>query len=264
MSDERDPESILKTRLASGEIDADEYRALLALLREDNPSNRDLAVGLSAPSGRMLVEVDDIHLYEVSIAIAGQVFPITDVTSVSGKSSSHSINFIPIDKTSYVGFTLASGKFFSLSEDKVLFAPARHKAIRILHATLKQLTFTSRLTRVATLLRQQRRLNIFYPFFGGGEPVFLTVDGHIETPTRKINLKQANGEGLFGVGVESRSLGYSRSYNTEEVAIAQNKGLMGFIPRGALRFTANMYDTDVVNALLQWMAKPGNKLEQAN
>ena len=260
MNDERNPVTTLKTRLAAGEISADEYRELLGMLRDDEPSDRGSVANPLTQREKLLIEVDSIRLYENSIVIEGQIWPITDVVSVSGMSSSQSVNFIPMDKRSYVGFTLASGKFFSLSEDRTLFAPTRHKAIRALHATLKQLTFKSRLSRIATLLRQEGRLEIFHPYSGKGESVFLTVDGQIETATRKFDLKQAYNEGLFGVGVESRSLGYSRSYDTDEVAISQKKGLMEFILLDALRFTANKYDTDVINALLQWMAMPENKL----
>ena len=260
MNNERDPVSILKTRLASGEIDAHQYRELAGLLRDGGPSQEASLTNSSAPSERLLVEADKIRLFEKTIAIEGQCFPITEIVSVSGMSSSHSVNFIPMDKRSFVAFTLASGKSFSLSEDRTLLAPARHKAIRTLHATLKQLTFQSRLNRIASLLRQQGRLEIFRPFSGKGEAVFVTAGGQIEAGTRRIDLKRAKKEGLFGVGVESRSLGYSRSYDTEEVVVAENKGTLGFIPRNALRFKANKYDTDVVNALLQWMTEPGNNV----
>lgn len=259
MNDQRDPVFILKRRLASGEIDAAEYGQLLGLLRDAEPAKANVVANTPTSNEKLLVEVDNIRLYEKSIVIEGQSIPITDVVSVSGMSSSQSVNFIPMDKRSYVGFTLASGKFHSLSEDRTLFAPARHQGIRTLHAMLKQITFQSRLTRIATLLRQQGRLEIFHPFSGKGEPIFLTATGQIETATRKIDLKQAKKEGSFGVGVESRSLGYSRGYDTEEVVVAEGKGTMGFIPRSALRFKANKYDTDVVNALLQWMSEPDNK-----
>ena len=259
MNELRDPVSILKTRLASGEIDADEYRQLLELLRDSGPTKAEVVPNPPVSNGKLLIEVDNIRLFEKMIVIDGHATPITEVVSVSGMSSSQSINFIPMDKRSYVWFTLASGKVFSLSEDKTLFAPARHRAIRILYSTLKQLTFHGRLNRIATLLRQQGRLEIFHPYSGKDEAIFLTATGQIETASRTIDLKQAKKDGVFGVGVESRSLGYSRSYDTEEVVVGERKGLMGFIPGSALRFKANKYDTDVVNALLQWMSEPGNK-----
>ncbi len=260
MSDQRDPVTILKARLASGEIDADEYRQLLELLQDAEPSKAEMGSNPRVPHGRLLVEVDNIQLFERTIVIEGEVTPITEVVSVSGMSSSQSINFIPMDKRSYVGFTLASGKFFSLSEDRTLFAPARHNAIRLLHSALKQLTFHSRLTRIATLLRQEGRLEIFHPYSEKAEAIFLTNTGQIETASKTIDLKQAKKDGVFGVGVESRSLGYSRGHDTEEVVVGEKKGPMGFIPGTALRFKANKYDTDVVNALLQWMSEPSNKL----
>lgn len=260
MNDHRDPLSILKTRLVSGEIDADEYRQLLGLISEADPSKADAVARTIKSNEKLLAEVDSIRLYESNIVIEGKSIPITEVVSVSGMSSSQSVNFIPMDKRSYVGLTLASGKFISLSEDRTLFAPARHTAIRTLHAVLKQITFQSRLTRITTLLKQQGRIEIFHPFSGQGEPIFLTLSGEIETASRKIDLKQARTEGTFGVGVESRSLGYSRTYDIEEVVVAEGKGTMGFIPQNALRFKANKYDTDVVNALLQWMAEPSNKI----
>lgn len=260
MNDERHPLSILKTRLASGEIDADEYRQLLGLLIDAEPAKANVVTNTSLSSERVLIEVDNIRLYEKCIVIEGQLIPITEVVSVSGMSSSQSVNFIPMDKRSYVGFTLASGKFYSLSEDRTLFAPARHQAIRTFHAILKQVTFQSRLTRIATLLRQQGRIELFHPFAGNDESIYLTVTGKIESDTREIDLKRAKREGTFGVGIESRSLGYSRSYDREEIVVAEGKGTMGLIPRDALRFKANKYDTDVVNALLQWMAESDNKL----
>lgn len=248
-------------RLAAGEISVEKYRELLAIL-EDRESPESSAHASPPPTlnGKLLARVDDISLYENSIVVEGQTLPITDIISVSGMTSSQSVNFIPMDKRSYVGFTLASGKHVSLSEDRTLFAPARHNAIRTLYATLKQLTFQSRLNRIATLLRRQGQLEIYSPFSGEGEAILLTSKGMLMTETRTIDLKQAKKDGVFGIGVESRSLGYSRSYDTEEVVAAENKGTLGFIPRNSLRFKANRYDTDVVNALLQWIAEPGNSL----
>lgn len=262
MTSDRDPESVLKMRLAAGEIDVEKYRELLGILRDRQSAEGSThASPSSSLNGKMLVQADNILLYENSIVVEGQTLPIAEIVSVSGMSSSQSVNFIPMDKRSYVGFTLASGKHVSLSEDRTLFAPARHKAIRALHATLKQLTFQSRLNRIATLLRQQGQIEIYSPFSGEGEAIHLTSRGMLMTKTRTIDLKQAKKDGVFGVGVESRSLGYSRSYDTEEVVVAEGKGTLGFIPRSSLRFKANRYDTDIVNALLQWIAVPGNSFE---
>ena len=88
MNELRDPVSILKTRLASGEIDADEYRQLLELLRDSGPTKAEVVPNPPVSNGKLLIEVDNIRLFEKMIVIDGHATPITEVVSVSGMSSS--------------------------------------------------------------------------------------------------------------------------------------------------------------------------------
>lgn len=259
MASPPDPIDTLKGRLAAGELSVDEYHTLFAIIQEGD-ANSTLATSDDLTKGKLLAEVDNVRLFEHSIVADGVASPLADVVSVSGTSSSTSINFIPMDKRSSVGFTLLSGKSYWITEDRALFGSARHAAIRAFFSALRQATFSARFANLVQRLVREGRLEIFRSYTGEGEPVFLSRDGALQSGTRVIDLKTANAAGTFAIGVEQRSLGQSRAYNTEEVVVSEKRGTLGLLPFGALRFTPNVHNTDVVNALLSWLAKPDNKL----
>lgn len=264
MPSDKDALEILKTRLAAGEISIAEYRELAAIVGAKGPSEP-LPSSLPSPRGKLLAQIDDLQLHETGICVKGKWHPLADVTSVSGSSSSLSINFIPMSKTSSAYFSLATGEHISLDEDRVLLGGTRHKAIRNFYSCLQRLTLQSRLNRLATKLVSEARLQIFQPpTTVRTSPVFLTSDGRVQSGTRNIDLKAAKRTGTFGVGTEARSLSRSsHEYNTAEVVISEEKGLFGYIPLNAIRFTPNVHDSDIVHSLLIWLAAEGNYLVRA-
>lgn len=247
---------ILKSRLAAGEIGLDEYRALLAVISTAAEGGLPTTESL----GAVLAEVDDVKLYQSALSSGGKIFGLDSVKSVAGGSSSSSINYIPMDKSTWLTIRFISRDMISLREQRTYFAGGRHKAIATLYGLVRRATFQSRLNNLAAKLVREKRIEIYHPYTGKDEAVFLTSGGDLETATKTIGLKAAKANGMFGVGTEWRSLGFSRGYDTNEVIVCEKKGTLGFIPRSALRFNANEGDTDVINALLIWLADPNNAL----
>ncbi len=83
----RNPKDVLKTRLAAGEISIDEYRQLVAEICDDtidegNSHRSNSSDGLDAEA--LIIEFEDLRLFERVIIYKNIVHPISDVTSVRG------------------------------------------------------------------------------------------------------------------------------------------------------------------------------------
>ena len=142
----------------------------------------------------------------------------------------------------------------------MLFAGSRHKKIALLLSALSRATFQQRLDSLAQRLSSTGSIELYHAYTSDFESVVLTKDGKLTTPSRSVDLKRARSAGVFGVGTEWRSLGLSRAYDPSEVAVCEDKGTFGYLPRKALRFHVSAEDEDVACALLLWMAEPGNSL----
>ena len=255
------PIAILKIRLASGEINLDEYHKLVTALTS-NTDSPPLRERTTLPHGSVLAEVDGIRLYKEAIFMSGTIFPLADIESVKGKNFSESINFIPASKWTYLRIKFTSGETIKLDEHRTILGGARHKAIASMYSQIKRITFQSRLNNLAAKLIREGKILLYKPI-GKEQAVFLTRDARIEAGTNSISLKAAKAHGSFGIGVEWQSLGLSRGYDTDEVVISEKKGTLGFIPLGALKFDVNNEDADVANSLMTWLAEPNNVLSSA-
>lgn len=260
MSD--DPVQILMKRLAAGDISIDEYRILLPLLKA-SPTDQPqpfLSSDLD-PLGQKLAQVDDIELYEACLLVAGRQYLLSNVKSVRGARSSSSVNFIPIDRLTTLNVWFTNNENVSVEETRLMFGGSRHKAILQMLTLLWQVTFKPRLQNLATRLRNEGSVELNRTIVGAGDAVSLTKDGVVAKGARRIDLKQAKAFGTFCVGTERRSLSGSRASNPNEIVVSEKKGLLGVtIPSDALRFYSWDEDPDIVQALLEWMAEPDNKL----
>lgn len=264
----RSPTDILKARLAAGDISVDEYRQLLAEVREGTAQN-DRGKSRSPdemPTGALVLEFEDLRLFENVIEYRNVTRPLTDVTSVRGGQSQQSFNFVPTEKSSSVHIAFLSGDPISISEQRIVFGGKRHQAIGHLLVALRQMTLRQRITNLAKRLIQQEHIELTKTWdIGGktvGEVVTLTKDGMISTPTKTVNLKVAKACGTFGLGTEWHSLNaLSQKTNPYEVVLSEKKAILGtLIPSGALKFVPFLEDIDAVHALLAWMAEPRNTL----
>lgn len=265
----KSPTDILKARLAIGDISLEEYRQLLAEIRDepsDGKSFNDAGSPGKLQTGAVVLEFEDLRLFENAIMYRNVTHPLSDVTSVRGGQSQQSFNFVPTEKSSSVHIAFVSGEPISISEQRILFGGKRHDAIGRLLATLRKMTFNQRVTNLAKKLIQQGQINLTTTWVIGGrevgEVVTLRKDGTVVTPTKSVNLKVAKASGTFGLGTEWHSLNaMSHKTNPLEVVLSEKKGMLGaLIPSGALKFVPFLEDIDVVHALLEWMAEPQNKL----
>jgi len=259
------PLDTLNARLAAGEISVEQYENLRRVIVEDGASpSRTTTTG---SRGTVIAAADALLLYKDAIDWQGHLYPISDVASVEGGSISTTANLIPLQKSTWLTVRLHGGPTIALSEDRTIFGAPRHKAIAYMHHCIRQATFKSRMNNLATRLVKEGRVKLYEPIDKKYRPrnytdypVFLTRNGQLEVGSRSFDLKSARREGVFGVGTHWRSLGLSQGYDTDEVAIFEKKGIFGQVPRSAVYFKANAEDTDIVNALLTWLAEPGNGL----
>jgi hypothetical protein len=250
---------ILDRRLAAGEISVEEYSSRLAAL-EGSSSSRQPPQVPPAPPPKVLASFDDLVITERGLFISGKLIPLERIAKVNGSASQMSINFIPMMKDSSLHIELTDGTTFSYSEDSAYFSPIRHKQIRTAYAILRSATSQKRLDNLAAKVRRDGRVLLGLVDFDEKKPVYLTVRGELVSGELVVVLKIANANGGFGIGVEGRSLGLSRSVDPDMIVASLNPAGRFTLPRGAIKFTATQEDKDAVANLLQWLAKPGNDL----
>jgi hypothetical protein len=261
------PIEILQARLASGEITIAQYRELRAELQPSNPAelaNPKQSAKPDLSTGRLLLKVDEICIYENAISTPEQIKPISDVTSVSGGESSFTFNFVPFSRNSSLSIAFTNGKAISLREDRAWLGMRRHNQIHEALILIRRLTFDARFLNLALKLRIERSIELAHAQFGDTEPIKLYLDGTIGTSKRRISIKEANLNGTFGTGSEKVSItGRTRSTSPNEVVISETKGFFGsLIPKDAIQFTPTFHDVDIVHALLNWYANPKNTLSR--
>ena len=262
------PTDILKTRLAAGEISLEEYRQLLAEIRDGtaNADRHDSHSPHEIRTGALVLEFEDLRLFENAITYRNITHPLSDVTSIRGGQSQQSFNLVPTEKSSSVHIEFLSAEPISITEKRILFGGKRHEAIGRLLTTLRKMTFHQRVNNLAKKLIQQGQIELTKAWIIGGkevgEVVILRKDGTVCTPTKTVNLKVAKASGTFGLGTEWHSLNaMSQKTNPYEVVLSEKKGMLGaLLPSGALKFVPFLEDVDVVHTLLTWMAEPQNNL----
>lgn len=253
---------ILDHRLAAGEISVEEYLSRLAALQGSNGSRQppQAPPAPPAPPPKALASFDDVLITERGLFISGKLIPLEHIAKVNGSASQMSLNFIPMMKDSSLDIELTDGTTFSYSEDSAYFSPIRHKQIRTAYAILRGATSQKRLDNLAAKVRREGRVLLGLVDFDEKKPVHLTVRGELVSGDLVVDLKIANANGGFGIGVEGRSLGMSRSVDPDTIVASLNPAGRFTLPRGAIKFTAIYEDKDVVASLLEWLAKPGNNL----
>lgn len=83
----KSPTDILKARLAIGDISLEEYRQLLAEIRDepsDGKSFNDAGSPGKLQTGAVVLEFEDLCLFENAIMYRNVTHPLSDVTSVRG------------------------------------------------------------------------------------------------------------------------------------------------------------------------------------
>jgi hypothetical protein len=157
---EPSPIKILKNRLASGEISIEQYRCILAEISGQTCYEHSIDSSLKDHAGALVLEFEDLKVYEHSIVYKNTAHPLSDVTSVRGGQSRTSFNFVPTQSSSSIGIQFVSGKVISISEDRLLFGGKRHEAIGRLFSTVRQITFKQRLANLTRRLLQQGHLEL--------------------------------------------------------------------------------------------------------
>jgi hypothetical protein len=263
------PNDVLKARLAAGEITIEEYRKVQAALSEpqgDIDEGQTSRCSETVHTGALIVEFEDLKVFQEAISYNNISHPISEVTSVRGGQSEKSFQFVPTEKSSscYIEFT--SGQSILISEKRILFAGKRHEQIANLLAIVRRVTFSHRVQNLVKKLVRDGQIPLTTAIIVGGKDaaaaVFLRKDGTVLTPNKSVNLKTAKAIGTFGLGTEWRSLNaLSHSSNPYEVVLSEKRGMLGaMVPRDALKFIPFVDDVDIVHSLLAWLAEPANKL----
>lgn len=248
---------ILDRRFAAGEIGVEEYTTRRAILNGAVPSPPPPPPPAAPP--KVLASFDDVVINERGLFIAGNLIPLERIAKVDGDASQMSINFVPIMRDSTLHLELTDGTTFAYNEDSAYFSPIRHRQIRKAYAILRNATSQTRLDNLAGKVRREGRVRL--GLHGKEqEPVYLTVKGELVCGDKVIDLKVAKANGGFGIGVQSRSLGMSRSEDPNVIVASLNPAGRFRLPRDRLEFFASYEDKDAVHSLLEWLAKPGNYL----
>lgn len=262
------PANILRTRLASGEISIDQYRLLLAeihLTANEEPPGAPASDNGTSDTGRILLSTGNTTLYEHVIVHEHVTYQTADITSVGGWHRSNTLNFVPLDRQSFLYVHFTKDRSFHLSEDRAWFGAKRHAELGRLLTLLTSMTFRTRLTNLVVKLRTEKSVILFESNTNKHAQVRLYEDGTLGTSSRRIDIKLAKASGTLGFGGEWVSInGLSSKSDPREVIISESKGLLGgLIPRNALRFVPNQQNTDIVHALIGWLSKPNNHLSKS-
>jgi hypothetical protein len=261
--------SILKERLAKGDISVDEYRNLLSIIYEDNAEESKSEL-IDQPNqlktNRLIYEFEDIQIFEDKIIFKNKEFSIKDIVTVFGKFSDSYFNFVPMSRSSLFAVGFLSGEPINLYEHRDFLGWKRHKAIRHIYDILRKITFNQRLTNLAKKLKQQGEVQLTKTWvFEGkehGQTVILMKDGNIIVNNKRVNIKTAKASGTFSIGTEWRSInGMNRHSTPNEVVLSEKKGLLkSLIPTDAIRFVPTCEDIDITLSLLEWISEPENNL----
>ncbi len=242
----------LRKRLASGEIDVDEYEKLLQILTSTDIKSP--KPPRTAKTERLVTSFEDFFLYESYLQVGSKTHPLADAIVVTSYAREVSFNFI---KSLQSGFTLnfQGDACYSASNDSTWpFKKERYNQIRQFGAKLKAATVQSRMNNTVKNLREQGRILV-----GHGnkkEPhVYLTADGKITTNVRIFDIKSCAATGTFGVGVSSIN-----NYQAPNTVLISNgkKPLLGY-GKESLSFDLGVNE-DVLKSLLLWYADPKNIL----
>lgn len=256
----------LDLRLARGEVTVDEYRHLIA----------EIQAGVGAPHKpdlpeRLIAEVDELRVYSKHIEVAGRNKSFEDVASVDGGSTTLSLNLAPASKHSWISVKFTNGDSYYMDEDRTVFGREHHRKICECVAALRKVTFFARYNRLCNHLsgygkaRVGTEVNDAYTIVGviaeavsrsRPSDINLTIDGSITNGVLVLDLKLCRSHGILELGIER-----ANKRAPGEVYACHERSILEKSKRSALKFFAGGdYDTDVVLALLDWLADPGNRL----
>lgn len=268
-----DPEvrRVLDLRLARGEIQSEEYRRLLGVLSKQEDEGRAKSTAQDKSESELLLAFEDLLIYSTHIVVDGQRKELANIAYVDGGSSIVRINLLPAVKHTSLIVQFTEGGSFCKDEQRTLFGGKRHKALAQAVHLLKKLTFRSSLDALCRDVQAnpvQIGIESDAPFdtvvglaakalsSRRPAPIYLRCDGSITNGTLTFDLKQCRSEGVLELGIYRTNLS-----EPDSVYACEKKSLMERSHRQALRFgVQGKHRSDVVMALLNWMATPGNRL----
>jgi hypothetical protein len=233
--------SILKKRLANGEISLDQYEKLLTTIA--NP------IAVSIDVGSVIDTLDDLQICTKGLARHGKKYLYGDIFSVHCFSHDGRMNGISFVRNSHLAIIFKNNDSFDFDEDGRFFKGNRHKKIIQIGQFLKDKTREIRQENFTNELITSGSISI--GITDDRHEVFLSRNGDIECPSKniKLHIKDCHSSGTLALGVEKSTLN-SNAIDTNLIVISNMKRSLLNFPKDSLRFTLSE-PTDVAMAYLK-------------
>ena len=220
---------------------------------------------------RLLAEIDELRIYATHIEVAGRRKTFDEVQQVGGGSTEVSVNLLPAVKHTSISISFAGGDSYYMDEDRTIFGRDRHRRIAECVRVLRQLTFEARLQMLVAALAQKETWLIgresieTYTLIGAlgdavrrrqPSSVYLHKAGTITNGVLTLDLKRCRSEGVLEFGVTRQNKNVPG-----QVYACNERSWFEKSNNSALKFdVVGEHDQDVVLAVLDWLATPGNQL----
>ena len=173
--------SILKKRLANGEINLEQYNQLLATISKPSVESIDV--------GSFFESLDDLQVFTKGLISNGKKYLYSDIYSVHCSSHDARMNGISFARNSYFLIKFNNDDYIEFDESGRFFKGGRHKKINQISQYIKNQTKEIRYEKFTKELTSAKRILI--GFTEDRNQVFLTRNGDLECPNKnlKFNIK---------------------------------------------------------------------------
>lgn len=218
-----------------------------------------------------LLSFEDLIIYSTHIVVAGKRRELTDIATVDGGAFNLRMNMMPAVKHTHLKVGFRDGHSFKKDEQRSLFGGDRHKAIATAVTLLRNLTFRPFFDQLCWDVRASpaqigvendapihSAVSLVMKAMAARKPapIYLHRAGTITNGILTLDLKECRREGILELGIYRTNLS-----EPESIYASNTKSMIEKSHRHALRFgVQGKHRPDVVMALLNWMATPGNEL----
>lgn len=208
---QEDPISILKKRLAMGEISVDEYNELSVILAADNQHAR--TSSKSTPlQDKPVVMIDTNNWFgNITFAHKGKIYHMEVVMAIKSNQLTQAINFAP---SHYSGFevTLSNGSVLKYNAVSVIIKTKRVNNLNEAFDFISKKTFSQRVDQYI----RQIQVKGFFQY----RDYFIYGNGDIKYKTNTVNIAEAALQNGVEFGRKS-SVGLSSYYTPDEIYVYQ-------------------------------------------
>jgi hypothetical protein len=246
------PKDILDERFARGEIQIEEYRAMVAAMSGQTTASKPAEGFFSKVFGPNSVEMptdasplqinDTFSMFGSYFSYGRKTYRYQDIISLHFFASKSAMSGVNLDSATQLIITMFSGEKIDLKGFSILIAGKTNKLISIAHKLLAQVSFDQRLNRVVNIIRSEGSYSV------DGAKIY--PNGNIVKGSTRINLKTAAMRKHLALG-HSFYLTSVQGYSEPYEVVAGEDGTSIFSKRVCFKVHD---DTDVIFHILKVLA----------